>query len=261
MILDLHRDEPTPIYLKIKLWMQEQIELGVWPEHFKLKSEIDLAAEMSVSRGTVRRAITELIKEGMLVRIHGRGTFVASKRLEQPLAERLVAVSEDLIEKGIPFETLVLEQTILHASERIASLLAVPGGGRVLFLKRVRRVAKLPLILLHNYVVYERCPGIEKVDFTRYRLFEVLEGRYGLALDWGKRSFEAQVADPEIARLLDISPCDPVMNLEQIVFLNDGAPIELSDAWMRGDRFRLSAVVKRKRSDTHSDSFIANEYS
>ncbi len=239
------RTGPTPIYLQIKSWIQQQVELGIWPEHFKLMSETDLADAWGVSRGTVRKAITELIDEGLLIRIHGRGTFVASGRIEQPLAERLVAFSEDLISKGIPFETQVLACAVIEAPPRIASFLSVGPNRQVLFLKRVRLVAKTPLILLHNYVVYERCPGIERVNFEKYRLFEVLEEQYGLQLDWGRRYFEAQVADEEKARLLDISPCDPVMNLEQVVYLTDGAPIEFSDVWLRGDRFRLAATVRR----------------
>lgn len=245
MLPRLERAGPTPIYQQIQEWLWQQITHGIWPEHYKLKSEADLAGELGVSRGTVRKAIAELITEGMLVRIHGRGTFVASRTLEQPLAERLVAFSEDLIDKGVPFETHVLEQVILRPSDRIASMLSVPSGGAVFFLKRVRTVGQVPLILLHNYVVHERCAGIEQVDFTQYRLFQALEELFGLELDWGRRTFQAQTADKETVRLLKISESDPVMYMEQVVYLSNGSPIELSDLWLRGDRYRLSATVKR----------------
>jgi DNA-binding GntR family transcriptional regulator len=245
MMPELEHDRPEPLYLQIKAWIQEQIRQEIWPEHYKLVNEIDLADNLGVSRGTVRRAISELIAEGMLVRIHGRGTFVASKRLEQPLAERLVAFSEDLISRGIPFETQVLEQSLIKPPECLASLLSVAEHDQVFYLKRMRLVGQEPLILLHNYVVHTHCPGIEAADFTKYRLFEVLEGQYGLKLDWGRRTFEAQAATQEIAEHLGISECDPVMKLEQVVFLDDGSPIERSDVWLRGDRYRLMATVKR----------------
>jgi DNA-binding GntR family transcriptional regulator len=258
MIPAIDRAGPTPLYLKIKEWIKQQIEQGIWPEHYKLLSETDLASELDVSRGTVRKAITELIEEGMLVSIHGRGTFVASRRLEQPLAERLVAISEDLISKGIPFETQVITQSLIDPDERIASLLSISKADRVFFLKRVRYVGNTPLILLHNYVVYQETPGIEKIDFTRHRLFEILEDHFGLDLDWGKRTFEAQVADAETASLLGIMECDPVMYLEQIVFLKSGTPVEMSDVWLRGDRYRLSAIVKRDKAN--SSARMAVEY-
>ncbi len=259
MIIEINKDGPTPIFIEIKKWMQKQIEDGAWPEHYKLLNEVDLASEIGVSRGTIRRAISDLIKAGLLVRIHGRGTFVASKRLEQPLAERLIGFSEDLIEKGIPFETEVLEQSVVPAHEQIGSLLRVSPVGQVFYLKRVRKVAGRPLVVLNNYVVYERCVGIEKIDFTKYRLFDVLENHYKLVLDWGKRTFEAQVADNDAAQLLEISPCDPVMHMEQIVYLDNGYPIEFSSLYLLGNRFRLSATLKRTKFQTKSS--VDNEYS
>ena len=251
-IVNLDRNSPVPIYIQVKTWMQHQIEQGIWPENYKLLNEIDLSNDIGVSRGTIRKAVSELIKEGLLVRIHGRGTFVASKHLEQPLAERLVAFSEDLIEKGIPFETKVLEQSVIKPNARIASLLSITDGGDVFFLKRIRYVAHTPVVLLHNYIAYERCRGIENVDFTKFRLFQALEEQYGLVLDWGRRTFEAQIADQVTAKHLEIAEWAPVMNLEQIVFLDDGSPIELSDLWLRGEHYRLTATVKRISSKRNS---------
>lgn len=245
MIPDLHRTGPTPIYQQIKDWVHQQIAEGHWPEHYKLRAEVDLAEALGVSRGTVRRAISELIDEGLLVSIHGRGTFVASKVLEQPLAAQLVGVSEDLISKGIPFFTKVLSKSVIKPSTDIASLLSVPPDKNVFALQRVRYVAGEPLVLLHNYVVYDRCPGIEETDFVESRLFQTIEEQYGLVLDWGQRNFEARTASDMIAEQLEVESCDPVMYLEQVVYLDDGAPIELSNVWFRADRFRLSATVKR----------------
>lgn len=246
MIPDLERAGPRPIYQQIAHWMRHRITSGLWPEHYKLPSETDLAVELGVSRGTARKAIAELVDEGMLVQIHGRGTFVSSKHLEQPLAERLVTFSEDLISKRIPFETHVLEQKIIHPPREVASLLAVAAADEVLYLKRVRDVGGIALILLENYVVADRCPGIQDIDFTRHRLFEALEDVYGLNLDWAQRTFEAQAADPATASVLDIAVGSPVMYMEQLLYLQSGTPIELSNLWLRGDRFRLSATVKRQ---------------
>jgi DNA-binding GntR family transcriptional regulator len=245
MIPTLKRTGPHPIYKQIEDWMRQQILQGLWPEHYKLKSEDDLALELDVSRGTLRKATDELISEGILVRIHGRGTFVSSHRLEQPLAQRLITFSEDLISKGISFETQVLEQAVLTPSQRVVSLLSLAPNSKAFYLKRVRSVGQKKLILLENYVVHDRCQGIEQTDFTRYRLFEMLEKAFGLELDWGQRVFEAQAADETVAALLGICPKDPIMYVQQLVYLRDGSPVELSDLWIRGDYYRLSAVLER----------------
>jgi GntR family transcriptional regulator len=225
--------------------MRAQVASGQWPEHYKLPSEYDLASQLGVNRGTVRKAIAQLISEGLLTTVHGRGTFVSSREIEQPLAERLVTFSEELLGKNIAFETRVLETAVQQPSQRIASLLSLPSGVHEFSITRVRLVQEQPIALLQNHVRYDLCRGIEEIDFTRQRLFETLENSFRLKLGWGQRSFEARVADERVAQALGIAPGDPVMYLEQVVYLQDDTPIEFSEVWFRGDHFRLSAVVKR----------------
>jgi DNA-binding GntR family transcriptional regulator len=260
MIPSLSHDGPVPVYRQIRDWMYGQIASNAWPEHYKLMAETDLATMLGVSRGTVRKAISELIAEGLLVQIHGRGTFVSSHRLEQPLADRLVTFSEDLIGRNVPFETFVLEQTVVHPSQRIASLLSLGPDAEILYLKRVRVVRGMPLIFLKNHVVLSHCDRLRSVDFTRVRLLQALEDLCGLQLDWARRTFEAQAATNEVAEMLKIAPCDPVMYMEQVLYLQGGSPIEVSDLWLRGNHFRVSAIVKREGKNA-SVSHTSPEYS
>jgi len=225
--------------------MQAEILSGRWEERKKLPAEAELAAILNVSRGTLRKAIAELTNAGLLVRSHGRGTFVAADALEQPLAERLVTFSEDLISRGIPFETRLLAQEILPASQLMAQRLEVDNDDDLFFLSRVRLVKGEPLIVLHNYVVLDACPGIDLLDFTHMRLFAALEEHFNLNIQNGRRTFQAQVADEVIAGLLQVAPGDPVMRIEQHTYLQNGGLIEYSDLWLRGDQFKLSANVDR----------------
>jgi DNA-binding GntR family transcriptional regulator len=241
----LDRTGPAPIHGQIKRWMEEQIRTGVWPARFKLKAEVDLARDLDVSRGTVRKAISDLIAEGLLTQTHGRGTFVTPHVVEQPLADRLVTFSEDLISKGIAYETQVFEQAVTTARGRVAALLNIAPGERVFYLKRVRLVEGEPVVFLNNYVVYAQCKGIERTDFRTERLFQVLEDGYQCKLLRGQRTFQALAASAEVAALLNMSEGDPVMHVEQLTFLEDSSVIECSDLWLRGDCFRLVAAVSR----------------
>ncbi len=239
------RTGPTPIYVQVKEWMRQQILSGAWPRDYRLPSEIELATAWQLNRGTLRKAIGELVDEGVLLRTHGRGTFVASAALDQALAERLVTFSEDLINRGIPFSTSVLDQTVLPARDALAARFDLPPGAKLFFLKRLRLVEDVPIIVLHNYVIYRFCPGIERVDFTRHRLFEVLERHFSLQLHHGRRWFQAQRAEAEAAELLGIPTGEPVMYIEQRAQLEDDALVEFSELWLRGDRFRLAAELRR----------------
>jgi len=244
---DLEREGPVPIYQQLKDWMREQIVTGAWSHNHKLQAEADLAVIWEVSRGTVRKAIAELADEGLLRRTHGRGTFVASDVLEQALANRMETFSEDLIRRGIPFTTEVLEQEIVPADAKMAAWFKTAVGTAILYLKRVRLVEGEPLILLHNYVLMSRCAGIETMDFEQLRLFEALEEYFHLQVMQGRRTFQAVPADEQVAALLDMPATAPVMYIEQQSYLTGGAPVEVSNLWLRGDRFKLSAEVQRNR--------------
>ncbi len=245
----LDRNSPVPVYIQLAEWFREKITNQEWAVNFKLDSEIELADQLELSRGTVRKAVEELISEGLLIRSHGRGTFVSdAESIGHTLATELVGTSEELIEKGINYETIVLTQRVAIPQPRIAQHLSLPPEKRVLFLERVRKVQNQSLIYLHNYVNYQFCVGIEKIDFSKMRLFEALENEFHLSLKWGRRTFEARLCPKIIAERLGVETGSAVMYLEQIVYLADGKPIEISDVWFRGDRFKLSIDLKRKGS-------------
>lgn len=245
MQIDLDRVGAVPIYTQLKEWMRRQIASGAWPRGYKLTAEAELADALDLARGTVRRAIEDLTAEGLLIRTHGRGTFVAPPPVDQPLAERLVTYSEALLAQGIAFTTDVLDARFLPAPDAIAQAMECPPGTRLFALRRVRRIEGAPVTLLHNVVLASRCPGIERFDFTRLRLFEVLEGAYGLRLQRGRRFFQALNADEETAAALDIDPGTAVMLLVQTTYESDGHAVEHSSVWLRGSSFRLSASLQR----------------
>lgn len=247
MIAPIDRTAPTPIFQQIQEWILAQITSGEWAENHKLKAEADLATQLGVSRGTIRKAIAPLLESGHLVQVHGRGTFVASTHIDQPLAESLVSFSEDLISRNIPFETRVIEKRVVVPSQRIRSLLQISEAVDTLYLRRVRVVRDKPIILLENYVRLDRCPGLEKYNFQKERLLEILEKEYGLPLDWARRTFEARLADSEVSQRLDIPESSAVMYINQLLYLENEQPIETSDLWLRGDHLRISAAVRRSR--------------
>ncbi len=258
MLPPIDRFSPVPIYQQIQNWMREQILTGHWQEHYQLKAEDELAVDLGINRGTLRNAIKTLIDEGLLVRIHGKGTFVARRVVEQSLAQNLTTFSEGLISKNIPFTTRVLEQRITKPDPAIAEMLALQPDAQTFFLKRVRSVNDKPVVLLQNYVVYRYCRGIETSDFAERRLFDVLERDYALTLAWGRRVFEAHAADEEVASVLMLASGAPVMYATQITYSPQDIALEASHMWFAGDSFRLSALVRRSGAANSND--VVPEY-
>jgi DNA-binding GntR family transcriptional regulator len=240
-----NKSHPQPLWRQVADSMRQNINTGRWPEHFKLTAEEELATELDISRGTLRRALGALVDEGLLVQIQGRGTFVTAKANDLPLA-RLVSLHELFALSGQDATTEVLRQEITPGRDEVREALAVGPDEPVLWLRRRMLVDGEPVALLDNYVRHALQPGIERVDFAAVPLFEAIE-RGGLKIGWGRRSFAARIArsmEPPSTLLTD-DPDEPVLYLEQVTFLDDDRPIEYSDVWFRGDTLRVTTVLHR----------------
>lgn len=241
----LVRAAPEPLHQQISDQMRANIASGIWPPHYKLRAEPELAADLGVSRGTLRRALRTLIAEGLLVQVHGKGTFVKPKTIEPPIAQELLSLAEGLRRLGISFETTVRSSRVVLPPVPVQALLDLPPEAQVFRLERVRSIDGDPVALSTNYVRRDLCPGIETFDFTHKTLFGVIEHECGLKLASGRRTFEAQAASREVSEALRVPEGSPVLYLEQVTYLADGRPVEYSDVWIRGDRLKLSSVLTR----------------
>lgn len=234
------------IHAQISEGIRSRIATGEWPAHYRLKSEPELAAELGVSRGTLRRALTTLIEEGLLRQVRGRGTFVTSTTFEPSIAQRLSTLSEDFANQGIVFETQVLASEAIDPPRPVAALLDVPAAGRVLRLRRLRSTAGRPVTRLTNYVRLDLTPGIIDTDFSSESLFGTLEGRYGLKIGTARRTFSAEAATDEIAAALQLQAGEPVQYMQQVTYLADGRPIEYSDVWIHSGRLQVTSLLSRR---------------
>lgn len=243
---EIQRELPVAIHAQISDRFRSRIALGEWPANYRLKSEPELSRELGVSRGTLRRALTTLIEEGLLKQVRGRGTFVTSTTIEPAIAQKLSTLTEDFAKQGVETDTEVIEATLIDPPRPIAALLDVATGGSVLKLVRRRGTVEGPVALLYNYVRADLAPGIEGVDFTTASLFGTLERQFDLKIASARRTFSARAADANVAEYLDLAAGSPVQYLEQVTYLADGRPIEYSDVWIHSGRLRVTSLLSRR---------------
>lgn len=254
--LQVDHASSTPVYRQLSDWIVGQISTGEWPEGHQLPAEPALASSLGVSRGTLRKAVSLLVQRGLLEQVHGKGTFVARSFIEQPLASSLTSVSEEFIRSGMPFTTIVRNQHMRPADERIARALDIPDGAGVVYLERLRTVDAVPVILNESFLPAERFSALLDVDFRVERLFSSLEELSGIVLQRANRTISAITASTDVAKALDVQNGSPILYSEQTVFDTDGRPVEYSRAWFRGDRFRLSSETVRQEGDpVHAVAF------
>ncbi len=234
---------------QIVRWMNAQIDSGAWGPHHKLKSEPELASDLKVARGTVQKALNELVRARRLYRVRGKGTFVSSHVVEPSLAQSLLSLSEALDLEGLTVSTSVLGVKVLRtAPVWVREALSADSRTPILYLQRIKQMSDGPVAVLDNYLSLSDFPGLQRVDFKERRLFDVIERDYGFSIDWGSRVFDVVQASPALSRHLMVAAGTPLVRLEQVAYTVGNTPIECSHVWIRPDRVRLRSVIKREHT-------------
>lgn len=245
--LTVDRDSPVPLHVQLKLALRAPIQRGTWKPGRMLPGEPELCRTFGVSRTTVRQALTELAREGLVVREQGRGTFVAQPKLVGSAAQRLSGFHEDMSALGRPMVSRVLRQQVVPADPVVAGRLDLKPGASVVEIERLRLVEGQPVVLTTTYLPQALCPGLEVADLRRRSLYEFLGTECHRALARGWRTIEAVSADARQARLLATRKGAPLILIQSVSFLSNGRPIEYYFAYHRGDRSRFEVKLVRSR--------------
>ncbi len=234
--MGIDRTSHIPIYLQIKEELLQSILDGNLHTGEKILSEAKLAEKYRVNRLTARNAVTELVNDGYLSRVHGQGTFVSKRRVED-FQVGLTSFLQDMKLKGYTVRSEVIFAGCLEPGEEIADRLEIDPKEEVFRIKR-RRFANEDVVVLQDaYILKRRCPDLLGYDFSTDSIYRVLTEEYGLSLSGARESIEACPADGETGELLDIEGCTPVLYSERKTWLAEGEPIEFCRSWYRSDRY------------------------
>lgn len=226
------RNLMLPIHEQISETLRSRIRSGELPVGSRLPAESTLMEEFSVARGTVRRALRTLNEQGIVQTLQGKGTYIRSGRPEPSIAQTLVGLSESLSYSEKSLTTKVLKQDVVPGNTAPDFPSRVDASEQLLFLDRIRYLDEVPVARLKNWVRLQLAPGLESTDFASTALFTALEAATKRRVTSGRRTFEAVLADRDIAASLDISTIVPLLFLKQVTYLDDGDAVECSDVWM-----------------------------
>ena len=231
---------PIPKYFHLKEAILTRIANNTWAPGSAIPPEPELCREFGISRITVRRAIGDLVHEGKLYTIQGKGTFIARPKLDEHFVHHAFGFFEDMERQGQSLRTQIVEQQIVPAPASAAPYLEISPGTLVHRLVRLRIVQDEKVLISTTYIPESLCPELVNDDLTAVSLYRWLQTRYGLTVARAERNLEAVAAQPEEARRLDIAVHSPLLLLDSVVYLPNGRPLEYSRTYHRGDRTRVS---------------------
>ena len=240
----LDRTSPVPLYYQLKEIFRSWIAAGEFDRDGRFPSEAELQQQFKVSRMTIRRALSELVQEGFLVREQGRGSFVVRPRVQDQL-RYLTSFTEDMRLRGLPTGSRILDFRLVHDPE-VAKAMGIPESEELVQLRRLRLVRDDPVAIQNAFIRHRFCPGLVERGLMEGSLYATLERGYGLKLGRAIQTVEAKPADEYEARLLGIELGQPVLLLERLTFLKGGEPVEYVRSAYRGDRYRFTVELPRR---------------
>jgi GntR family transcriptional regulator len=242
-----------PLYHRVYRELSKEIESGGLRPGDRLPSERWLCDELGVSRATVRRAIEELISDG-LVQTRGRGSYVGGDALVEP-PNTLMSLSELGRSRGLEATSRVLAADLRAATIDEAEAFGIAPGAELFELRRVRMLDRLPISVDHNRVPLRLIPDAALIDFTSASLYEALD-REGHAPARADYELEAREADGQEAEHLGLAPRAPVLFATTDAIGEDGRVLDLGRTVYRADRYRFQATLMRR---THTMRESSNE--
>ncbi|HEY7143897.1 MAG TPA: GntR family transcriptional regulator [Streptosporangiaceae bacterium] len=216
---------------------------GAMPAGSPVPGERELAQRYGTSRTTIRQALAELVIEGRLRRVQGKGTFVAQPKVAQLL--ELAGYTEEMRAHGLSPRTKILDTGYRAANQELALLLDIRPGGRVLHISRLRHADDEPMSVDASYLAARRFPGLRR-KLGHAPLYETLAAEYGVELAEAEETIETVLASPDDARLLAVDPGFPLLLLSRRAFDTSGTPVEWSQSWYRGDRYKFVTRTRRR---------------
>lgn len=231
-----------PLYRQVQERLVRRIAEGQWTPGALIPSEFQIARELGVSQGTVRKALDAMTADHLLVRRQGVGTFVAAHDEDRVLFQ-FFKLRRDDGRRAFP-DSDVVSVAERAASAEVRSRLALERGERVVVIRRLRSLGGRPAVAETITVPAARFPGLHMVDPVPNNLYGLYGGRYGVTVARATERLKAVACPEEDAALLGIDAGAPVLLIDRLAADLDGRTVEWRVSLCRTDEFFYLADLK-----------------
>lgn len=223
----LDRAVAVPLYKEVKRVLTHSLAQGEWQPGAPLPSEAKLAQRYGVSIGTLRKAIDELVAEGVVVRRQGSGTFISSHGANRLMFHFFHIVPREGDKQYPRTATLAFRRARAEAAE--AAKLGLAAGDPVLRIRNLLSLADKPVILDDLVLPQRLFPELsERIltarDNTIYHLYQT---RYGINVLRTSERLRATLAGADVAPLLGLRKGAPLLEIDRVAYTYHAAPVEL----------------------------------
>jgi GntR family transcriptional regulator len=241
--MKLRRNSHVPMHRQLAQQLRQAIAAGDYRPGDRLPTEPELAARHGVSRITARQAVMQLVRDGLVVRQRGKGSFVAAPPVHHDLVD-LRGIYDELVARGVNPTTELLDYAERVPPANVAERLR-SGARKVLHYKRLYLRRGEPFAVSWAYL----SPAVPKMPrelvaaHTTYPLFESF---MHLKISHADLSVRARAASPELKKLLGLRAGTPVIALERVSYLAGGGPAEFTLYCANAENYEFALKVRGK---------------
>jgi GntR family transcriptional regulator len=240
----------VPLYHQVQHLIRHRIAKGEYRPGTQIPSEHELCRQLDVSRVTVREALRELVRERVLMKIQGKGTFVAPQSEHQMPAIKYTGFLEEVYNRVRRLDVKFVEIDRVPLQEEMRDLLQLGADETELVrIRRLRHINDGPFSYTVNYLPVALGRRVNAQDLYQTPLLEILQEDLKVPVVRAQETVEAAPADPEVAAQLDIAVLFPVMHIKRVMFTEHDRPFELVETFYRADKYQYSVELVRVRRD------------
>jgi GntR family transcriptional regulator len=232
-----------PLYIQLTDLIKDQIANKLWQLDELIPSENELSAAYEVSVGTVKKALSVLVDEGVLYRKQGKGTFVNRPDFKRSVI-RFFRYGVDEDQKGRFPSSRVLHSDIIVPAGRVKNILKLADNEKVIIIKRIRYLKDLPLMLEDLFLPYKIFEGFDEMDISQELLYPIYDEKFKTPIIWADEYLWPTIADSSHAEALKIDHGSPVISIERIAYTYGDKPVEFRKSIGRGDKFRYHIEIR-----------------
>jgi GntR family transcriptional regulator len=242
---ELVTNGPVPLYEQItKLLLSEVLANGTAPR--RLGSDNALMARFGVSRMTIRSAVDELVRKGLVQRIQGKGTYVVDPRSVEVRLDGLERFLQEWHEPHLHTRARILSFRAIAATASITQTLRSAPGSRVLHVRRLREADDGPIVIDDRYVPAWCMRGLTREDAAKQSLFVSIESHSGIRTETVEQTISAVLTNDAEAKLLKVPPGTSVLERRVVFMTADLRPTLCGRSIYRGDRVQFQLRASRR---------------
>lgn len=236
----INSEVPVSMYYQLKMILAENIQNGTWQPNTKIMSEHAICDAYKVSRVTVRKAIDELVREGYLKRVQGKGTYVKEKTIEQPL-NHFYSFREELKNSGVESVSQMLDFQLVDIDEETAQKLRIPAGEKVFRIERLFSADSKAYAMEISYIPRVLCESLTREQVEENGLYRSLN-KYNIFPSRASERLKAINLTKKQAEIMGLNPKDACIYLMRETYCNDRI-VEYNVSIVRGDMFVYSVEL------------------